>query len=74
MSGKLGVIKVRRDREGDWDGWVATSEDIHGIVLAGETLDELYSKLTACVPVMLASNFQESEWDGFVMAVPGLHT
>jgi predicted RNase H-like HicB family nuclease len=43
-----------------WDDeasvWVATSEDIPGLVTEAETLDELRSKLADIVPALLAEN------------------
>jgi predicted RNase H-like HicB family nuclease len=46
--------------EAPWDDeasvWVATSEDIPGLVTEAETLDELRSKLADIVPEFLAEN------------------
>jgi len=44
----------------DWDEeagvWVATSEDILGLVTEGETLEELRRKLSDQVPELIAEN------------------
>ena len=47
----------------NWDEearvWVATSEDIHGLVLESESLDDLIKKVTDAVPELLDFNMQE---------------
>lgn len=47
----------------NWDEearvWVATSEDIHGLVLESESLDDLIKKVTDAVPELLDFNVQE---------------
>jgi len=43
-----------------WDGearvWVATSDDVVGLVSEAATLDELYRRVLAVVPELLADN------------------
>lgn len=52
--GRIPVVTAR------WDGeagvWVATSEDIVGLVTEAETLDALVERITAVAPELLDDN------------------
>jgi predicted RNase H-like HicB family nuclease len=50
------ALRVDAAWDDDASVWVATSDDIPGLVTEAETLDELRAKLVDLVPELLAEN------------------
>ena len=50
------IYFVRAEWDEEAKVWVATSDDVPGLVTEAETMEELYSKLEVMIPELLAEN------------------
>lgn len=60
---KAAIVHVEYiDDRIDQPVWLATSEDIDGLVAEADTLDELFQLLSYLVPEMIAENHQNQKF------------
>lgn len=57
------LILVRAHWDSDALVWVATSEDVHGLVTEAETLEALRDKVLTMIPELMAANGMTSDLD-----------
>ena len=57
---KEGIIGMKYTVTAVWDSeakvWVATSEDVPGLVIEADTIEHLFKELTVLVPELLEAN------------------
>jgi predicted RNase H-like HicB family nuclease len=54
----MGLLEITVNAEWDTEGnvWVATSEDVPGLITEADTLEDLQKKLTVMIPELLQAN------------------
>ena len=62
-SGFMKSINVKADWDADASVWVATSEDVPGLVTEAATAEELMNKLQIMIPELLRANGLIQDYD-----------